>query len=160
MFRKLISIFGFKRSSIIEDLAAQLSAADPHFGKVRNDHPSEEFVFELRSLSSLPSIQQMSDGRLNEEVTAVDDYGAVVSEVPLGATSRVFFFDLISHKIELQTDQDQMAMQDFLVGLCRGIIDCIDDLELPSRRKKKLKSLRMSRFYYNSSCSWWTFTHE
>lgn len=132
---------------------------DPDFGKVRNDDPSIEFAFELRSDSLVPTILEMSEGCRDLPIMAVDDYGAPVTCVPIGATSYAIFFDLVSCRIELKTKDASLPIRDFMHALSCGIVDCVDGLELSPRQKKKLKSLRMSRFYYCSPGSWWTFTH-
>ena len=147
------------KNSLIADLMQQLSADDPDFGKVRNDVPSNEFAFELRGNPIVPTIKVMSEGCTDLGISAVSDYGQAVTTVPIGATSNSFLFDLASHSIELKTELVELPIENLMHALSRGIVDLIECLDLPPRRKEKLKLLRMSRFYYSSPDPWWTFTH-
>ena len=150
----------FGQKSLIDEMILKLKEEDPDFGKANNEDPNNEFAFELRVNPAVPTILEMSEGLREHQIFALSDYGDPIEAIPIGATSKAFFFDLVSHSIELKTHVASLPLQDCMHALSRGIVECIDGLDLPERKKNKLKLLRMSRFYYRSPDSWWNFTHS
>lgn len=66
---------------------------DPDGCKVKNDHPSEEFAFDLSPIYSIGEIVEMTEEHANLSITAHDDYDNPVSSVPVGDTGSTVFLN-------------------------------------------------------------------
>ncbi len=137
---------------------------DPNAGKVSNDDPAIQFAFEVQGGFTIGQVLAHSEGESDEKLSALDDYGNSVCEVPLGLTSRSFSFHFFDQSIALPYDKPSIRIP-LLVECITGIVA----LKIIPRLKEtgtdpdaadELLKLPFYRFFYSKGDGSWTVTFD
>lgn len=136
----------------------------PDAGKVSNDDPAIQFAFEVQGGFTIGQVLAHSEGESDEKLSALDDYGNSVCEVPLGLTSRSFSFHFFDQSIALPYDKPSIRIP-LLVECITGIVA----LKIIPRLKEtgtdpdaadELLKLPFYRFFYSKGDGSWTVTFD
>ncbi|MFN0079277.1 MAG: hypothetical protein ACKVY0_22660 [Prosthecobacter sp.] len=137
---------------------------DPNAGKVSNDDPAIQFAFEIQGGFTIGQVLAHSEGESDEKLSALDDYGNSVHEVPLSLTSHSFSFHFFDQTIALPYDKPSIRIP-LLVECITGIVA----LKIIPRLKEtgtdpesadELLKLPFYRFFYSKEGGSWAVTFD
>ncbi len=142
----------------LRDLIKSLHEADPDFGKVSNAEPSKEFAFTIPGDLTVGQVASFSEAEGNQRITAVDDYGNPVLQIPLGETSRTLRFDFCGRTLDLPFKEDNVPIILFIDVITLLLVQKVcahpERFDLHATREQIL-ALPFYRFYYDSTEGWW-----
>ena len=150
--------------SNLRDAFLAVLREDPDAGKVNNSDPARQFAFEIQGGFTIRQVLAHSDGESDQKLTALDDFGNSVLEVPLDLTSRSFSFHFFDYTIALPYDKPTIRIP-LLVECITGIVA----LKIIPRLKEtgtdpetadELLKLPFYRFYYSKEDGSWTVTFD
>lgn len=150
-------------SRYMKRLAREAMEEDPDGFKVRNDHPSEEFAFDLSPICSIGEIVEMTEEQAVSSITAHDDYDNPVSSVPVGDTGSTVFLSFASSGPVLPDMGPQASVGRFVWHLCTCIARHM--CERPAEfgifiPPSDVLSLRMTRFFWDSMLASWVISWQ
>ncbi|MEQ1752266.1 MAG: hypothetical protein ABL974_22790 [Prosthecobacter sp.] len=137
---------------------------DPDAGKVSNSDPTLQFAFEIQGGFTIGQVLAHSEGESDEKLSALDDYGNSVHEVPLGLTSRCFSFHFFDQTIALPYDKPSIRIP-LLVECITGIVALkiiprLKETGVDPESADDLLKLPFYRFYYAKEDGTWTVTFD
>ncbi len=137
---------------------------DPDAGKVSNSDPTLQFAFEIQGGFTIGQVLAHSEGESDEKLSALDDYGNSVHEVPLGLTSRRFSFHFFDRTIALQYDKPSIRIPllvEYITGIVAlKIIPRLKETGTDPESADELLKLPFYRFYYSKEDGCWTVTFD
>lgn len=150
----------------LQEILQLLHDEDPDFGKVNNDSPADEFAFEIPGGLRVGQVSALSEAEAAQQITAVDDYGRPVFDVPLGQTCRALSFHFCGRTVKLPFSEECVPVAVFIhttaLLLVHYVCERPDRFDCGVTSKKAILELRQQvldfpfyRFYYDRTEGWW-----